>query len=744
MRFHQVIFSFLSFLACLDPSYSEELPKDRASCIAQKGTWRRSGRLTQGCLINGKRWGLWIVEPNELHHALLTYADGQLQGPFQTFYDEKSIQLEGQFDQGELQGPVTRYDQSGFKIEEISYDHGKMHGPVTSWYSNCFRKQKGQYEQDLKTGHWTQWNFTGRLSSEGDYTKGLKTGIWSEYDREGHLQRRGPMVQDKEEGEWEFWDAQGQSWFKKSYKNGELQGEAPEACRQKQGEWIIDYVSREQGCMVDDSKEGLWQGDYPGGALYWTGTYKQNRRNGMFTYRHQNGQILVDGQWKDDIPAGAFVYRDAQSKLLASIEIIQGTGDWEEWNSQGKRVVAGRYENGKRKGEWHFAYDNGQPKEDLTYDGVREGPARGFFETGELKYKGAYHNDFRSGHWVAYYMNGRVAWEGDFKGGQRVGDWVMRSWTGERTAQGRFENDNRTGNWQEWYENGKPSGSGSYKDDEREGEWQLYWSSGEFWKKAEYISGIEQNSRYVECLERHGEWIEDPEERKVGCRVCRPLENGDIELLNDGEWRWWHPNGNLEKTGSYSLGEPSGHWNYYYDNGQIRLSGDYQNGIEEGRWEGHYKDGDKRFSGEYVKGRKQGQWNTWYDVLGELQTQGDYQNDQKLGPWRSFYPNGHLKEEGQYAYLSEPPERATPLGKIQAQFRNIVKKTMHTLTSAPDGLWKQYYESGHLKSEGSYRQGKRDGLWRFWHDDQTLWREIQYQDGQEQPHPTPTPPRNRP
>lgn len=41
----------------------------------------------------------------------------------------------------------------------------------------------------------------------------------------------------------------------------------------------------------------------------------------------------------------------------------------------------------------------------------------------------------------------------------------------------------------------------------------------------------------------------------------------------------------------------------------------------------------------------------------------------------------------------------------------------------------QYYPTGKLQSEGSFKNGLRDGVWRFWYQNGNLWSEGEFTEG---------------
>ncbi len=48
-----------------------------------------------------------------------------------------------------------------------------------------------------------------------------------------------------------------------------------------------------------------------------------------------------------------------------------------------------------------------------------------------------------------------------------------------------------------------------------------------------------------------------------------------------------------------------------------------------------------------------------------------------------------------------------------------------------EGLWKYYHESGQLREEGNYKDGEREGLWKYYHESGQLEEEINFKDGKE-------------
>ena len=48
-----------------------------------------------------------------------------------------------------------------------------------------------------------------------------------------------------------------------------------------------------------------------------------------------------------------------------------------------------------------------------------------------------------------------------------------------------------------------------------------------------------------------------------------------------------------------------------------------------------------------------------------------------------------------------------------------------------DGLWTDYHENGQKKSEGNHKDGKLDGLWTNWYENEQKSSEITYKNGKQ-------------
>ena len=105
----------------------------------------------------------------------------------------------------------------------------------------------------------------------------------------------------------------------------------------------------------------------------------------------------------------------------------------------------------------------------------------------------------------------------------------------------------------------------------------------------------------------------------------------------------FYENGEKELDGNYRKGLMNGEWTYYHENGQIMSKGNYKNG------DGSYPDS---FTDEYKKeyppyGGRNGKWTYWF-WNGQKINEGTYKDSKWDGKWTQWYENGQKSSEKTY------------------------------------------------------------------------------------------------
>lgn len=272
-------------------------------------------------------------------------------------------------------------------------------------------------------------------------------------------------------------------------------------------------------------------------------------------------------------------------------------------------------------------------------------------------------------------------------------------------------------------------------------------------------------------------------------------EGNRKNFLLDSTWNFYNDEGKLSLIINYKKGKKSGirktffqdkivvdsfdmdvknNWNkILYPNGKLKNKTFYKNGLEQG-WAFEYaKDGriitrtlynngfiKKR---EYINaynhnGKKQGIWETFYSN-NIIKESGRYRNGIKDGYFKYYDKEGNLTKIEKYrnGLLEENPNELLTYelrtdyykdgsiktigsykdGKAEGVRREYAKDgkitdgfIMHKgiivghgiidNSGKKQGLWKHYYDNGRLRSEGKYVNDKPIGLWKYYYENGVL------------------------
>lgn len=129
-----------------------------------------------------------------------------------------------------------------------------------------------------------------------------------------------------------------------------------------------------------------WQGPvrdyYANGDVQMKGSYKNNKRNGVFLYYTSEHTYESAGRYADDYSTGKWQYFHPNGQLAREVIYNQTAFVKNVWDSVGTLLVS----NGN--GKFVEMFPNGQMKTEGEYlNGMQEGIWFGYFENGDLHYK---------------------------------------------------------------------------------------------------------------------------------------------------------------------------------------------------------------------------------------------------------------------------------------------------------------------------------------------------------------------
>jgi antitoxin component YwqK of YwqJK toxin-antitoxin module len=135
-------------------------------------------------------------------------------------------------------------------------------------------------------------------------------------------------------------------------------------------------------------------------------------------------------------------------------------------------------------------YPDGKVLSEITYRGSKkEGPAKYYYQNGNVEITCIYKNDKLDGLFEKFYPDGRIQEKTNYKNGKKHG--VSETFYENASAQiyAEFQNDTLHGKYVEYYANGKPKLEAFYNHGKYDGEWNFYDNYGNLTGKGYFSKG---------------------------------------------------------------------------------------------------------------------------------------------------------------------------------------------------------------------------------------------------------------
>ena len=189
-----------------------------------------------------------------------------------------------------------------------------------------------------------------------------------------------------------------------------------------------------------------------------------------------------------------------------------------------------------------------------------------------------------------------------------------------------------------------------------------------------------------------------------------------------GEWRAYRPGMGPDWRGNYTDGKRDGEFSFWHENGQLKLRARFVNGKENGAFRVYHENGELAFTGRYNDGRLD-ERHEWYSQAGQLLEQGDWTEGRRVGLHRIWDEAGILREEAVY--------REGLLNGMRTLWDTQGSPLMMGIyhEGRPHGEVTLFHANGTKKSFGLYLEGRREGVHVAWDAAGNKRAEIEYRDG---------------
>ncbi len=308
------------------------------------------------------------------------------------------------------------------------FDNNKLkHGLWKYFYPNGMVQREGHYNHGVENGYFKEYDLDGNLVNTAKYADGIKLEDVAELVK---LEVRKDYYPD------------GSIKISATYnKEGKLEG----VRREYAPDGTIDksYIFR-NGIMIGEGvvtekgeRDGFWKEYYDDGNLRAEGTYDKDKKSGKWKFFHRSGVMEQEGSYKNGLPEGEWRWYYASGDLMREESYFNGLPDGitTEYDEEGNIITRGEYIEGKESGEWY--YRSGDSEIKGTYaDGMRNGlweyrDIRQLSGSADiLRFKGRYIEDNPHGEHTYYWDNGNRKEEGTYEMGKKVGEWIYFNYDG--------------------------------------------------------------------------------------------------------------------------------------------------------------------------------------------------------------------------------------------------------------------------------------------------------------------------
>lgn len=201
-----------------------------------------------------------------------------------------------------------------------------------------------------------------------------------------------------------------------------------------------------------------------------------------------------------------------------------------------------------------------------------------------------------------------------------------------------------------------------------------------------------------------------------------PFLGWSQEVDPDGYNKFYYPSGEIASEGRFENGKPQGEWISYYPNGELKSKGDKDAGLSVGTWVFYDKKGRKEWRYEYEKDVKFGCAEK-FDTLGNVIEELFFVNGILQGEKTWYYSDGSIRktvkvENGEYVGEAIEYRENGDIITIEVydngflQDKQVINR--YDENGNKTGIWREYHPNGVVKAEIKYRDGKQDGVQKYY------------------------------
>lgn len=172
-------------------------------------------------------------------------------------------------------------------------------------------------------------------------------------------------------------------------------------------------------------------------------------RQGLWQKKQANGKLIYEGHFKNGKPVGEWKrYHDGgQLKATIVYRTTSDSADTRLFDVWGKKIAEGIYLNEKKAARWSY-FSNGRKISDEVFaNGIKNGLARKFYDTGEVMETVEWKNGEQHGKYQVFFKNGQPFMQYKMANNSRHGLFLTFFPDGKRELEAGYKNGLRHGDW---------------------------------------------------------------------------------------------------------------------------------------------------------------------------------------------------------------------------------------------------------------------------------------------------------
>ncbi|MBL0097651.1 MAG: toxin-antitoxin system YwqK family antitoxin [Bacteroidetes bacterium] len=189
----------------------------------------------------------------------------------------------------------------------------------------------------------------------------------------------------------------------------------------------------------------------------------------------------------------------------------------------------------------------------------------------------------------------------------------------------------------------------------------------------------------------------------------------------DGPMKFYYPNGKVSSEGNFKNNQPDGYWKAYYETGILKSEGNRLEGKLDSLWKFYDEKGNKTSDIQYRDGLKNGWQRDYFPtgtvylerwmVNGAADSIANYYSEKgflaQIIPLSGGVENGIAKE------FAEDGRIVTLTTYKNGFFVKQEKINRYDKFGFKQGVWKEFYPSGVVKEDGTWKDDVKNGIFRW-------------------------------